>query len=233
MPVPYQSGSQQQWASNTQEEWNGQEVVSIWEYKEDRTKHISCGNQATAIAVMKRRARRPGSQWEEPKRFVCKYYSTASRDANYIGGLKYVKRELANLRSCEHPNILRCVDFAFDPSPPRLAQLYTDYCPLGDLEQFDIQNASRRSTLTHTECAQVFYQLAQALLYLHHGVSKVGSLLQPVAAHGPAATAAGGQPGQRFIQQSWQPILHRDIKPANGKYTPRHAQAAYQQQLTD
>lgn len=214
MPHPQQN--QLQWTPNTQQEWNGQEVDSVWEYEEDRTKRISCGNQAMAMAVMKRRARQRGSRWEEPQRFVCKYYSTASRDVNYIGGQKYVRRELENLRRCEHPNILRCVDFAYSPSPPRLAQLYTEYCPMGDLEQFEITNEIRRNSLTHAECAQVFYQLAQALLYLHHGVSKTNSVLQSVAA--AQIPAAGGQAGQPSGQQPWQAILHRDIKPANGMY---------------
>lgn len=52
-------------------------------------------------------------------------------------------------------------------------------------------------------------QLIQALLYIHHGISKDGDSIE-LASSVPDAL-------QHTDKEKWITILHRDIKPANGK----------------
>ncbi|KAF2174237.1 hypothetical protein M409DRAFT_49096 [Zasmidium cellare ATCC 36951] len=70
-----------------------------------------------------------------------------------------------------------------------------EYCPGGDLSQFESGGGERLST---RECALVLHQVAQALLYLHHDIGKYQNKLE--VARAPFATSG-----------EWHPVLHRDI----------------------
>jgi serine/threonine protein kinase len=127
--------------------------------------------------------------------------------------MKFVKRELEILRFCEHPNIVRYEDFSYGgaglDSTPSI--LFTEYCALGDLDQFNTEQGAYQR-LNFEEGLQVFRQIAQALLYIHHGIfSSEGELRLAASAH----VAPRGS--TRSHEDDWQTILHRDIKPSNGQ----------------
>jgi serine/threonine protein kinase len=157
--------------------------------------------------LCRRRARKEGSH-VEPQLYVSK---ELVRNPNF--GMKLVKRELETLRVCEHPNILRYEDFSYGGTglDSRSTRLFTEHCALGDLDQFNIQ-ISGRKRLSSEEGLQVFRQLAQALLYIHHGIFSSGG--EPRL----AATVRVAQRGSTALHEGdWQTILHRDIKPGNGQ----------------
>jgi serine/threonine protein kinase len=112
------------------------------------------------------------------------------------------------LSSVHHSNIVAYEDFSYDPNGLRLATLYLEYCPEGDLSRH-LKSDSRDDRLHQREGLQVLEQLAQALLYIHHGVSREGDSLDLA----PSVSNSLLLPAK----DDWIPILHRDIKPANGK----------------
>jgi serine/threonine protein kinase len=129
-------------------------------------------------------------------------------------GMKFIKRELEILRFCEHPNILRYEDFSYGGTglDSKSTRLFTEYCALGDLDQFRFTGQGGHQRLSFGEELQVFRQLAQALLYTHHGIiSFEGGLRLATAAH---VTPRGST---RLHEEEWQTILHRDINPSNGQ----------------
>ena len=158
---------------------------------------------------MKRQKRKKGSL-VEPELYVCKWYRTAGLPETDISGPKYIHREWETVARVNHPNIVRYEDFAYDPGKAQLARLYMEYCPCGDLSQFmQPKHGQVDPQLSYHEGIQVLNQLAQALLYLHHGIFKFEEQLKlamPIFKESESADA----------QYTWKAILHRDIKPANG-----------------
>jgi serine/threonine protein kinase len=118
------------------------------------------------------------------------------------------------LQKCEHRNILRYEDFAYSGRPwedPN-AKLYTEYCQQGDLLQFTATVDGPNLRLNIEQGIQVFSQIAQALLYIHHGISLTLEGMPYMAEiHVP------GVNGTRTQYSDWERILHRDIKPHNGQ----------------
>jgi serine/threonine protein kinase len=170
----------------------------------------SQGKQAAEIVVVKRRARTQDAALSK-ELYACKYYVVEGQGPQDISGPKYIIREWHMLSKIEHPNILRYEDFAYDHDErPRLARLYTEYCSEGNLSQFNLAVTSPKKRLGVFEVAQVFYQLAQALLYLHYGIYKSGPVMKPVNAIQATSKKASAP------CETWLPILHRDIKPPNG-----------------
>ena len=163
------------------------------------------------IKVVRRRDRTKGAA-RSKELYACKYYAVSQLGTQHkISAPKYIYREWQMLRRIEHPNILRYEDFAYGPEGGlKVAKLYTEYCPKGDLSQFEIDKAPKEKHLQPGEVAQVFHQLAQALLYLQHGIHKSGPILEPAKAvrtveHEPESPS-----------DAWLAIIHRDIKPQNG-----------------
>ena len=175
--------------------------------------------QAVKFTLARRQARRKESR-VEPELYVCKWYSTAQK------GLKYVQREAAAVASINHPNIVRFQDFSYDLGKAQLARLFMEYCPQGDLSQFSPStNRYADSRLSCYEGGQVLNQLAQALLYLHHGVFKSGEVLKLAKLDFDVFRVEDeAQPVNSVLQDfqssqdssEWSTILHRDIKPENG-----------------
>lgn len=159
------------------------------------------------ITLCRRREFKQGSQFEQ-KLYVRKILFSNSRE-----GMKNVKRELEMLRRCEHQNILRYEDFSYIGSwdEPN-AKLFTEYCEQGDLDQFTTTRKGPKRRLSVEQGIQVFSQLAQALLYIHHGIwlTREGT---PQTAE--TRTARAGATSQQ--NGDWETILHRDIKPSNGQ----------------
>ncbi|KAF7188182.1 G2-specific protein kinase nimA [Pseudocercospora fuligena] len=150
---------------------------------------------------MRRRLRKSGAKFESGV-YVCKWYKTAGVKTDSIGGPKYIHREYFTLSNLVHENIVRYVDFAYETKGARLARLYLEYCEGGDLSHYEQPGGKRLSTM---ESAQVFHQVSQALLYLHHGVCKHGTKLELARS--------------TLVElEQWQAILHRDIKPANSDF---------------
>lgn len=191
-------------------DWEEGKIESNWlwtEAENAQTLGIKGANNV-GLTLCQRRSRLKGSQLD-PQLHVCKALNcTRSR------GIRFVKRELDMLRRCVHPNILRYEDFSYGGRSldGMNARLYTEYCAYGDLDQFrfDVKSGSKR--LSVQEGAQVFRQLAQALLYIHHGISLVErTLALAVTVQTEAFDSSKVQDGD------WHTILHRDIKPSNSQ----------------
>jgi serine/threonine protein kinase len=190
-------------------EWEEGRIDSIWDWAEAdivQTLGIKGANNA-GLTLCRRRSRLKGSPLES-QLFVCKALNGTRHQ-----GMRSVKRELDMLRACVHPNILGYEDFSYNGKTldGMNASLYTEHCAYGDLDQFRFAGNKSQQKLSFQEGAQVFRQLAQALLYIHHGIS---------ITDGVSALAAKGQTksfsGSREQDRDWQTILHRDIKPSNG-----------------
>ncbi len=115
----------------------------------------------------------------------------------------YLLREISILRKLHHPNICEYVD-AFDSKEPPAAGLFMEYCDLGTIDgvidKYHKQQASRNIPDTWRAIPEAFiwktlFQLADALQYLHHGISFSSGSLTPA--------------------EGWRTILHRDVKPSN------------------
>ncbi|KAI9705099.1 MAG: hypothetical protein M1836_006882 [Candelina mexicana] len=107
-------------------------------------------------------------------------------------------KEIYYLRRLYHPNICSYVD-AFITKHPPAASLYMEYCDLGTMDgviaKYE-QHAVERARIPEAFIWKTFYQLADALQYIHHGIdSSSASPTTPI--------------------KDWEPILHRDIKPSN------------------
>lgn len=180
--------------------WLTHPILPTFDWEEAPGVVEHCGKQAVNISLGRRRARKPGSK-TEPELYVCKWYKTAGVRNNSICGPKYIQREYEVLSSLRHENIVQYVDFCYEPTGPRLARLYTEYCRGGDLRRFEDLDSERLGT---PRVAQIFYQIAQALLYLHHGIYKFSNTIGLVS-----------KPGGPI--REWATILHRDIKPSNSQ----------------
>ena len=178
--------------------WTSQPILPRYHWQEAQEIFEYSGSQAAHISLVRRRIRETDSK-VEPELYVCKWYKTGGVKLDSIGGPKYIQREYETLSSLRHGNIVRYVDFGYDPRGAKLARLYLEYCSGGDLRQYETAGDKNLST---RQSAQVLHQVAQALLYLHHGIDKHDGKVRL------ARTTAGNV-------AEWQPILHRDIKPAN------------------
>jgi serine/threonine protein kinase len=179
----------------------------LWDEVSLAKAFVKKGANNAGLTLCQRRARKKGSK-SEPQLYVSKGLMS-----NPYVGMKNVKRELEILRFCEHPNILRYVDFSYGGTglDSRPTRLFTEYCALGDLDQFNIQKGNGKR-LSFEEGLQIFRQLAQALLYIHHGI--FSSEGEPRLA---AAARIARRGSTKLHEEDWQTILHRDIKPANGQ----------------
>lgn len=187
-------------------------------------------NQAARITLAKRQPRGKGSR-VEPKLYACKWYptvglSTTDPSGSSISGLKYVQREAATFASINHPNIVRFQDFSYELGGAQLAKLYMDYCPYGDLSQFVRRpNDQTDPRMNPRKGIQVFSQLAEALLYLHHGVFKTDVRLElgkldfgvfKVEGQSQEVSSVFKEFESAQDLSDWKTIIHRDVKPANG-----------------
>jgi serine/threonine protein kinase len=170
---------------------------------------LDTGSQAVKITL--RRKRRGKRAITSRELFVCKYYRTSGIKETKIEGPKFMHREWTILSSVHHPNIVAYEDFSYDPNGAGLAKLYLEYCPGGDLSRH-LRKGSQDDRLEYHEGLQVLEQLTQALLYIHHGISRNGNSTELASTVSP-----GLQPAGEDDPTKWTTILHRDIKPANGK----------------
>lgn len=195
--------------SQSRRDWERTEIQSWWDWDEANVDMPLGGSDADTSSLMlcRRRERKEGARFE-PQLYVRKILS---RKAGH--GMKYVKREYDMLQKCEHRNILRYEDFAYSGRPwddPN-AKLFTEYCTKGDLHQFTA-TVGGRMRLNIEQGIQVFSQIAQALLYIHHGISLTLEGMPYMAeVHIPGVSGTRKQNGE------WKTILHRDIKPRNGR----------------
>jgi serine/threonine protein kinase len=186
-------------------EWEDVEIPSLWDWEKANTPRTVGGANNSNLMLCRRRRREQGSRWE-PKLYVRKVLTRDSRR-----GMILVKRELEMLQRCEHRNILCYEDFSYKGKPwdDPTAKLFTEYCEQGDLEQFMVTKDGPNRKLSPELGVQVFSQLAQALLYIHHGIS-----LTPGGFPCMAEFRADGTSSRNG---DWETILHRDIKPSNGQ----------------
>lgn len=189
-------------------DWKDGRIDASWDWTQvDHAESFGMkGGNNAGITLCQRRNRLKGSPLES-RLYVCKALNVTRQQ-----GIRSVKRELDMLRECVHPNILSYKDFSYNGKSldGKIARLYTEYCAGGDLDQFRFTENEGHQRLSFQEGAQVFRQLAQALLYIHHGISitEGRSVL--------AATAQTESSSRSRTQyKDWQTILHRDIKPGN------------------
>jgi len=189
--------------------WKGDKCTSVYEWESapspSQSTSFDSGKQAVQITLVRKRAPKKGTKKEL---YVCKWYRTSGLEPTAIGGPKFIHREWMILSSVHHPNIVGYEDFSYDPNGAGLARLYLEYCPGGDLSHH-LKKGPRDDRLEYQEGLQVLEQLIQALLYIHHGISKDGDSIE-LASSVPDAL-------QHTDKEKWVTILHRDIKPANGK----------------
>jgi serine/threonine protein kinase len=192
--------------------WKGEKCFSAFAWEDARLPSHSLsfdtGSQAVKISLRRKRGPKKGTTREL---FVCKYYRTSGVKQTDIEGPKFIHREWTILSSVHHPNIVSYEDFSYDPNGAGLAKLYLEYCSEGDLRRH-LKEGSQDDRLEYHEGLQVLEQLTQALLYIHHGVSRNGSSTGLAS-----AISAGLQPAGEDDPTNWTTILHRDIKPENGK----------------
>jgi serine/threonine protein kinase len=159
------------------------------------------------LALCQRRGK--GDSQFDPKLYIRKLLTKKP-----VHGTKYIKRELEMLRSCDHRNILRFEDFSYSPRSWKepFAKLYTEYCAKGDLEQFTVSGKRPNWQLSNGKGFQVFSQIAQALLYIHHGIELTWEGLPCMARIHTDQSSRGN-----LRNGEWETILHRDIKPGNSE----------------
>jgi serine/threonine protein kinase len=112
-----------------------------------------------------------------------------------------------------HPNIVKFLAYEHSLEDNK-AHIFTEYCDGGDLSKYikadeEINEGTNdpptetEPQLTRLEAWSFLADLAAALAYCHHGLSK------------------DAQSGKFYLKNEWQPILHRDIKPENGNLIPK------------
>lgn len=202
----------------------------IWHANHGHLPTVGKFNQAARITLARRQARGKNAS-TEPELYACKWYPTAglgetSSSGSSINGLRYIQREAATFASINHPHIVRFQDFSYELGGARLARLYMEYCPQGDLSQFSNRHGSSNDPrLSYDEGLQVLSQLAQALLYLHHGVFRSDDVLKLAKLDFNVFKTEDSLRSVNAIfkefdsaqnDTEWRTILHRDVKPANG-----------------
>ncbi|KAL9613782.1 MAG: hypothetical protein Q9167_001673, partial [Letrouitia subvulpina] len=99
---------------------------------------------------------------------------------------------------------------------PRQTEIYMDYCDGGDLHQFInsyyFNPAHPAAAIPESFIWHAFAQLAEALLYIHHGVSPSDL---PKQRHLPPSGGSSSSPSSSIFRADWLPVIHRDIKPSN------------------
>jgi serine/threonine protein kinase len=197
--------------------WKGDRCISryLWENAPlpSRSPPISPGQQAVQISLMRKRGPKKGTGKEL---YVCKWFKTSGVKQAGFGEPKFIHREWMILSSVHHPNIVSYADFSYDPNGASLAKHYLEYCPGGDLSRH-LKRSSRDDRLSFREGLQVLEQLAQALMYIHHGIREEGKTTKLAS---PIHDSL--HPDAKDERTMWTTILHRDIKPANGKLHTRY-----------
>lgn len=157
------------------------------------------------------------------RQIIRKSFSTLKRWGQQK--LKNLVRERTNLQNMHHPNIVKFLAYEHNLKDNK-AHIFTEYCDGGDLSKYikadeEIDESSNHSTteaesqLTELEAWSFLADLAAALAYCHHGLSK------------------DEQSGNFYLKNGWHPILHRDIKPANGELIPKLTVAFTRTNLTE
>lgn len=192
--------------------WKGQPILPEFKWEATNIFIRAKGAQALQFTVEKCIGLRNSSKASPSnKLFACKWYRTSDKRYDEIGGWKYIDREWQILRNLDHPNILQYKDFSYDPSSiSQTAKLYTEYCSKGDLSQFNPKGEKFVCSLTASEAAQVFFQVAAALLYIHHGIYKTETSSRPANTIYPNTASGAGS-----ASNLWKAYVHRDIKPDN------------------
>jgi len=190
-------------------EWEDGEIKSrsIWRQAEIVRPIGGRGTDTSHLALCQRRGKDDSRL--DPKLYIRKLLTKKP-----VHGTKYIKRELEMLRSCDHWNILCYEDFSYNPRSWKdpTAKLYTEYCAQGDLDQFTVSDKGPNRRLSIEQGIQVFSQITQALLYIHHGIELTREGLPCMA---KIHTARGGRANLR--NGEWKTIIHRDIKPSNSQ----------------
>ncbi|KAI9709813.1 MAG: hypothetical protein M1812_007605 [Candelaria pacifica] len=125
---------------------------------------------------------------------------------------KELIREIHYLRRLHHPNICEYVD-AFISKQPPTASLYMEYCDLGTMDgvidQYRKHAREQRKRIPEAFIWKTFFQIADALQYIHQGIDSTTDPSTPI--------------------KDWIPILHHDIKPSNIfiKSTPNPPPSTY------
>ncbi|PIB01680.1 hypothetical protein CB0940_02236 [Cercospora beticola] len=124
------------------------------------------GKPETAIWRVQRKRKGKSRDFEKDI-YICKWQSLAGKNPTQA---KYVFGECDMLQRFKHPNIVKYVDFDYNPSR-QIARLFMENCSHGDLKKLGRK-------LNAGEAHSVLYQISNALLYIHHGVYHDGVKLK-------------------------------------------------------
>ncbi|KAI9790988.1 MAG: hypothetical protein M1816_004555 [Peltula sp. TS41687] len=110
-----------------------------------------------------------------------------------------MQNEIRLIASFQHRNLLKYVE-SFSTRSPFAASIYTEWCDLGSLDSLISAHRRSHKLLPEGFVRHVFLSLAEALAYMHYGVTekhlREGRIPQPKA-------------------RGWRTVLHRDLKPGN------------------
>jgi serine/threonine protein kinase len=81
--------------------------------------------------------------------------------------LEKIKREIAILKKCSHPNIVNLREVIDDPNSEKI-YLILEYLPGGELKWQDLNSETPRPIHSENETQHIFRDLVSGVQYLHH-----------------------------------------------------------------
>ena len=81
--------------------------------------------------------------------------------------LEKIKREIAILKKCSHPNIVGLREVIDDPSSDKI-YLILEYLPGGEVQWQDFASETPKPIHTESAARHIFRDLVSGVQYLHH-----------------------------------------------------------------
>ena len=101
-----------------------------------------------------------GEVWLVQNKILKKEYAMKVIEKSPYSNTKQIINEINILKTLDHPNILKILEFHLDKDK---FYIITDYCPEGEL----FHEISKRGKFSETETAFIIYQILQAVRYCH------------------------------------------------------------------
>ncbi|KAL9039858.1 MAG: hypothetical protein Q9214_004706, partial [Letrouitia sp. 1 TL-2023] len=182
---------------------------TAWDYFPSHrwVKHLGTGGEGSAHLLER----------EYDKQVVCcKVIPRHSRHAPVIAKELTIVKDLLG----HHDRIIQ-IHAAI--ASPRQTEIYMDYCDGGDLHQlisnYYFNPCHTPASIPESFIWHAFGQLAEALLYIHHGVSPSDLPKQrhhlPPSGDGVYNSSSSSSSSSSIFRADWLSVIHRDIKPAN------------------
>jgi len=101
-----------------------------------------------------------GEVWLVQNKILKKEYAMKVIEKSPYSNTKQIINEINILKTLDHPNILKILEFHLDKDK---FYIITDYCPEGEL----FHEISKKGKFSETETAFIIYQILQAVRYCH------------------------------------------------------------------